>query len=253
MKRCGRCGESLPRSSFAYRRAATDGLQNWCRACNSAWAAERRPRKRKAPPAIGSGEKWCRRCDTVKKEPDFAANARRPDGLQTYCRTCQAEDYRAKQAAAGKLVRPLGIPPGHKFCRTCQTVRATNDFGIRRAAPDGLMSMCRSCRSAANRRDHFSRSYGMTEGDVLALLYQQRGLCAICRVAPAVHVDHDHATGKVRGMLCFRCNAALGQFDDCPETLVRAARYLLTAAKARLPLELLWTEHLATAEYYSAA
>ena len=81
------------------------------------------------------------------------------------------------------------------------------------------------------------RTYGLTEADVAAMLEAQDGLCAICRTADAAHVDHDHATGAVRGMLCFRCNAALGQFDEDAETLVRATRYLLTAAQQRVPAD----------------
>lgn len=54
----------------------------------------------------------------------------------------------------------------------------------------------------------------------------QGGLCAICLTASAEHVDHHHATGAVRGMLCFSCNAALGHFRDEPEVLRRAADYL---------------------------
>jgi hypothetical protein len=54
----------------------------------------------------------------------------------------------------------------------------------------------------------------------------QSGLCAICRTAPALHVDHDHATGKVRALLCFNCNGGLGQFKDDPAVLREAAEYV---------------------------
>ena len=63
------------------------------------------------------------------------------------------------------------------------------------------------------------------------LLRSQDGLCAICRSAPAVHVDHDHATGTIRGMLCFPCNAAIGHLRDDPLVVRRAAAYLERAAK----------------------
>lgn len=55
---------------------------------------------------------------------------------------------------------------------------------------------------------------------------EQSGLCAICGTAPAAHVDHDHATGKVRGLLCFNCNGGLGQFKDQIGVLNAAVRYL---------------------------
>lgn len=58
------------------------------------------------------------------------------------------------------------------------------------------------------------------------MLAAQGGLCAICREAPATHVDHDHATGKVRGLLCFNCNGALGQFRDRQDLMLRAVVYL---------------------------
>ncbi|SFF46060.1 Recombination endonuclease VII [Blastococcus tunisiensis] len=58
------------------------------------------------------------------------------------------------------------------------------------------------------------------------MLRDQDGLCAICRVAPAVHVDHDHETGAVRALLCFNCNGGLGQFRDDPDVLRAAADYV---------------------------
>lgn len=54
----------------------------------------------------------------------------------------------------------------------------------------------------------------------------QGGVCAICREAKAEHVDHDHSTGKVRGLLCFNCNGALGQFRDRTDLMIRAVGYL---------------------------
>jgi hypothetical protein len=58
------------------------------------------------------------------------------------------------------------------------------------------------------------------------MLVAQGGLCAICRAAPAAHVDHDHETGAVRALLCFNCNGGLGQFKDSPHFLHAAAYYV---------------------------
>jgi hypothetical protein len=77
-----------------------------------------------------------------------------------------------------------------------------------------------------SRTYHLTRRYGITAAEADYLLGQQQGLCAICRVAPAVHVDHDHATGAVRALLCFNCNGGLGQFKDDPLLLHAAAYYV---------------------------
>ena len=58
------------------------------------------------------------------------------------------------------------------------------------------------------------------------MVEEQGGACAICQVRPAEHVDHDHETGAVRGILCFTCNVGLGNFGDEPERLLLAHRYL---------------------------
>jgi hypothetical protein len=62
--------------------------------------------------------------------------------------------------------------------------------------------------------------------DEQAMKMVQRGLCAICSNAKAEHVDHDHETGRVRGVLCPECNSGMGQLKDDPATLRRAADYL---------------------------
>jgi Recombination endonuclease VII len=84
----------------------------------------------------------------------------------------------------------------------------------------------------------------------------QGSACLICRrqiTVATAHVDHDHASGKVRGILCFACNGGMGQFGDDPEVLVRAARYLLAATGSPIPVEVLWTEGLTEARYGTAS
>jgi hypothetical protein len=66
----------------------------------------------------------------------------------------------------------------------------------------------------------------MTAAEADYLLDKQDGLCAICGVSPAKHVDHDHETGVVRALLWFNCNGGLGQFKDDPAVLRAAAEYV---------------------------
>lgn len=71
--------------------------------------------------------------------------------------------------------------------------------------------------------------FGITLDEYNAILVSQNGGCAICGQPPGVkrlHVDHDHATGKVRGVLCGPCNHALGLMKDDPERLRKAATYI---------------------------
>ncbi|SED15201.1 Recombination endonuclease VII [Streptomyces sp. 2224.1] len=90
---------------------------------------------------------------------------------------------------------------------------------------DGPAALCTSCKAMKGRAGHLKRHCGMSEAERDALIEEQRRMCPICLADP-VQVDHDHGTGRVRGVLCFSCNAALGQFKDRPDVLRRAAEYL---------------------------
>ena len=79
--------------------------------------------------------------------------------------------------------------------------------------------------STANAR---KRRFGVTQEDFDKMLEQQDNKCVICYTAldQSACVDHCHTTGVVRGLLCRKCNAALGLFNDDPEAVGRAKQYL---------------------------
>lgn len=86
------------------------------------------------------------------------------------------------------------------------------------------------------RKYNLLRNYGITEQDYERMLIDQDGVCKICGYPPhghgknpeskKLHVDHDHKTGEVRGLLCSRCNGALGWYEKQKENI---ESYLVTA------------------------
>lgn len=121
-------------------------------------------------------------------------------------------------------------------CSRCGLDKAPEDFPRNKNTSSGRHCYCRVCHSIQNkearaknggaRKYHLKKRYGLTPGDFDALLAKQGFLCPICLKRPAVHVDHDHATGIVRGILCEMCNGGLGQFRDNHETIENAIHYL---------------------------
>lgn len=90
---------------------------------------------------------------------------------------------------------------------------------------------------AAQRKVHYNEKrdaivaakHGIELGELLALREKQGDACAICKAPRGwrrLALDHNHQTGTVRGMLCYRCNMGLGYFRDDPELLARAGAYL---------------------------
>jgi hypothetical protein len=88
----------------------------------------------------------------------------------------------------------------------------------------------RKARADIEHARNIARKYGITGEQYLALHKFQGGRCAICRRATGrtrrLCVDHDHKTGKVRGLLCRPCNSMLGHLRDDPDAFRRAALYL---------------------------
>lgn len=90
-------------------------------------------------------------------------------------------------------------------------------------------SICNICRNAQKRDAGLRARYGIGVQEYNQLLESQNGVCAICKeTCPTgrnLAVDHSHKSGKVRGLLCVRCNQGLGHFMDSEELITRMLEY----------------------------
>jgi Recombination endonuclease VII len=80
-----------------------------------------------------------------------------------------------------------------------------------------------------DREYHLQRQFGLTQAEYEQRLAAQDGSCAVCGNPPgktSLHVDHDHDTGAIRGLLCMRCNNALGLFREQPRLLENGMCYV---------------------------
>ncbi|GAB2576131.1 recombination endonuclease VII [Paractinoplanes abujensis] len=171
---------------------------------------------------------------------EFHSNVRRPDGLAFYCRECAAERSEASRRKRG--IKPQKrsaepVPPGSKWCPDCDTIKRLIEFARTAAKKTGYHSYCLTCHTArgvesknrlygGTREYHLRHRYGIGQADFDEMLWRQFGVCAICHAPDPQHVDHDHRTGEVRGILCFNCNGGLGQFRDNLDYLTGAIEYL---------------------------
>ena len=138
-----------------------------------------------------------------------------------------------------------------KWCPRCKAWLPLDSFGDKPSArsPSKKEPYCHECkkkyddalfqtekyRDKRNTRQRWYnrfKKYGKTREELEALMEAQNHQCAICREpiafadGPRCHVDHDHITGVLRGLLCGRCNRGLGHFLDNVERLLAAVKYL---------------------------
>ena len=122
------------------------------------------------------------------------------------------------------------------ICKSCKEDLEEEAFSKCQRAR-GRQHACKKCNKIY-RDKHKERvkdyqlqyKFGISLAEYITLSEQQKGLCAICssvcRTGRKLAVDHDHKTGKIRGLLCVPCNQALGQFDEDINKMKQAIEYL---------------------------
>ncbi len=128
-----------------------------------------------------------------------------------------------------------------KKCRGCNIKKNIIDFYKGTGKEDHLCKPCRKIRDKAYRDKPdikikkawrlVKKIYGISYEDYMKMFRSQNGACAICNnpkllTKRRMHIDHDHTTGKVRGLLCHNCNLVLGHAKDSAKILMSAVVYL---------------------------
>lgn len=160
--------------------------------------------------------KQCKKCGVAKPLDEFYRATGTKDGRRGECRACSSEDKRRRY-----LADPEGAIARVKRWQQANPDRVNATQRARRARPE----VKRQARA-----EHLKRKFGMTIEQYEEMLAAQGGGCFICGRPPrediSLHVDHDHTTGAIRGILCFRCNNALADFQEDVAVLAKAAAYL---------------------------
>lgn len=111
---------------------------------------------------------------------------------------------------------------GEKWCSQCRAWKRKELFAIDRTRGCGQSMRCKSCVSHATK----ASKYGMTSDELTAWRALHGEQCGICGSNDLLNIDHNHKTGKVRGLLCPNCNSAIGKLKESPALFASAIAYL---------------------------
>jgi formate dehydrogenase maturation protein FdhE len=146
-------------------------------------------------PGLPDNQWWCPRCKEVKPISDFNKAAGKERGLASRCKKCEREVYEERRAANPEHFRALAC--------------------------------------ASGKRNRIRSLYGVTREEFDARVVEQDGRCAACGKQRKLVTDHDHAhtapgtRDAVRGLICGKCNSALGFLDDDADLMLLLIKYVL--------------------------
>jgi hypothetical protein len=164
--------------------------------------------------------KKCSKCGEEKDINEFAIDKNRKDGRYCYCKLCVC-----------KLSENHYKTNSEKYLAKQKEYRINNKDKISKYAKEY------GEKNKDKRKDNkLNRTYGISLEEYKIMAYKQSGVCLICGKEPIENgnngtnnilvVDHNHTTGKVRGLLCGKCNKAIGLLHDDISILKSAIEYL---------------------------
>lgn len=219
MKKCAKCELEKPLTSeyFYQRKRSKDGFKPRCKDCSK---------------------------EDNRKYREVSSNAfsesfERNGILYIYCKGCNLDKPLTKEFFRPMKDRKLGFL---RRCKSCiashmqeyrKTKPQSDEFIQLRRLRDKQRWPKRRVRESENRKIRaLIKRYNLTIGEYETIRKRQRNRCAICGIEESksqkknLCVDHDHKTGKVRGLLCGKCNSGLGFFQDNTDIIEKALGYL---------------------------
>ena len=143
------------------------------------------------------------------------------------------------------LCNKNNMTPHRKWYRVCSTSKVEkkySEYHLHKGHPHGVSYRCKECARKNNKKYYdpvrmrslaLKSLYGITLDDDNRMIKIQNNRCAICNGTETINrhhnnlsVDHCHATGKVRGLLCHGCNSGIGSMKDDVKLLEKAIAYL---------------------------
>ncbi len=218
-KPCHTCKQLLPVCEFHKKASTVSGLASNCKACEAKKFQDRYiPVPRTTAILVIDGKKPCSSCKRLLPVGDFGKDSNTPTGLGYACRECSNAETKSRRDA-----EKAKDPEAYLALQ-----RATQAAWRDGATPE--------LRKTRGRRQLF-KARGVTAEWYEENLAEQGGVCAICRQPESklssggglkmLAIDHDHTTGKVRGLICQQCNIGIGALQDSPELIRKAVRYLI--------------------------
>lgn len=183
-----------------------------------------------APTIKQDAVRQCHVCKALKPLPEFGFDSRR-GRYASRCRPCNSE-YMKRYYANNKTAWDDSRKRRQTEINATKRQRYRDDPEYRRLICEKVTEY-RRLYPERKRATALRSNYGINPEEYDAILSAQGGGCGICgshttggKRPVRLNVDHCHASGAVRGILCAKCNKAIGLFDDDPDRLVKAADYL---------------------------
>jgi hypothetical protein len=226
---CARCLKSA-KLYARKRRAHADP-----RMCNRCFKAAPIPGKRLCQACSAASKRYLQKARQGLRAAGRCMCGRLAEQGKKTCALClerQANRHHSIPKGICLNCRKAPSSPGRRWCQTCRDRHSAWYAKI----PKGTCPKCRERPSMPWRRECvecydrlLQQQYGIDGVEYARLHEKQKGVCAVCAKPSQgrrLAVDHDHATGRVRGLLCNRCNTTLGLLEDSPELIGRLREYV---------------------------